>query len=49
MSNYPDPDEFNDDFEDIPFDYDEDGWHAPRDVLGGGWGTDDAPLGFDDR
>ena len=46
MSNYPDPDEYNDDFEDIPFDYDEDEGYAPWD---GGWGTDDAPLGFDDR
>ena len=43
MSNYPDPDEFDDDFEEIPFDYDDDGWHAPD------WGTDESPVGFDDR
>lgn len=43
MSNYPDPDEYNDDFEEIPFDYDDDGW------TGQDWGTDDAPVGFDDR
>ena len=42
MSNYPDPDEYNDDFEEYPFDYDDDGWT-------GNWDTDDAPVGFDDR
>nr|QMP83795.1 MAG: hypothetical protein [Caudoviricetes sp.] len=43
--NYPDPDEYNDDFEDPPFDYDHEGWDTPIDT----WGTDESPIGFDDR